>query len=792
MLKRIACVCVLSCLILPLLARAGDAAETPDSLRAKLARYEELVNQDAPGSAWFRHQIEQIHKQLGEKENDQAAGRPMPGRRSELSETFGLFSGTRALSENLQLDRKLRLNLKPGQPVVDLSSIEGITVKEYDWAQRIKELHPRLDPLASLIPSDQHAVFFPTFNSAVALIDEADKAGTPLLELFDQRSEDSQTRTRYERQLCLSLSGIGRLLGPQVINSVAVTGSDPYLRTGSDLAILFEPRDAPTLRKLLEAQIGIAQKLTPAAKSVSGQIEGIDYAGAVSPDRAVCSYIATVGNSVVVTNSLPQLRRLILTQQGKIAPLSAQGEYIFFRDRYKLGDPDETALIIVTDATIRRWCSPRWRIADSRRTRAAAILSEYQAKFADDLVARDVFPTPIPTENGDLGQLQLTPAGVSSSLYGSLEFMTPISELPMEQVTAAEAEAYNAWRTQYQNYWKQYFDPIAVRLTVKPEKLAADLTIMPLIVRSDYADFVRFSAGAKLDPRVGDPHDTLFHAELALNFKSDAMKRMWRPDDKVLEGLTGAVGIYMDDDPDYWKTVGPQADLELSLKDMPIAARVELKKDADHAPVVDLLHALFTSPDQPIAYNGHHYMKTGSRGMKLAAYYAFTDQAFILSLNEKVIQRALDRADAKPSQPEPAWLGQNLSATVSSRLFERVLPAMHPSYKDQLQKRSWANIPILNEWKRLYPNQDPVKVHQRLWGTILLDPAGGTYVWNEKAQTMESTTFGCPAAPKMPKGVPAILRSFSTAQFGLDFEDSGLRARAVLNRKPMNAQKKTP
>src|SRR6185437_4473266 len=134
--------------------------------------------------------------------------------------------------------------------------------------------------------------------------------------------------------------------------------------------------------------------------------------------------------------------------------------------------------------------------------------------------------------------------------------------------------------------------------------------------------------------------------------------------------------------------------------------------------------------------------------------------------------------DAQP------WVGQNLSATADHKLLESVRPLFSRYYFQEMQARSWANIPILNEWKRRYPDQDPVEVHQRLWGARLVDPAGGQYVWNDQSQTLESTTLGSPVSPKIPDSLPGFLASILSGEFGLDFENAGLRARAALNRKP--------
>ena len=65
-----------------------------------------------------------------------------------------------------------------------------------------------------------------------------------------------------------------------------------------------------------------------------------------------------------------------------------------------------------------------------------------------------------------------------------------------------------------------------------------------------------------------------------------------------------------------------------------------------------------------------------------------------------------------------------------------------------MQRLSWGNLPILNEWKRLFPEDDSVALHERLWGVKLVCPGGGEYKWNESWQTFESTVYGHPAEPK--------------------------------------------
>ena len=99
-----------------------------------------------------------------------------------------------------------------------------------------------------------------------------------------------------------------------------------------------------------------------------------------------------------------------------------------------------------------------------------------------------------------------------------------------------------------------------------------------------------------------------------------------------------------------------------------------------------------------------------------------------------------------------------------------------------MQTQAWNNLPILNEWKRLYPDRDPVELHERVWKIRLLCPGGGRYVWNDKYQTMESTVYGHPGQPKAGPPAPPVLSTFNAADFGLTLENDGLRGRVELQR----------
>ena len=769
-----------------------DAAK-PDARdafhEAKLIHYEDLLNRQIAGAAWFRHQAREAAAALGDKGRQLREQMPRRG----IDDTFSLFTGGAAVAENLQLDRGLLLRPAAGEKTHDVDSIRGITVREFDWTPLVKDAKPERDPLASLIPSDQHALFIPSFESALRLLDEANVISGALLDLAESRSEDPMILERYQRQLCVPLTPALRMMAPKLINGLAITGSDLYFKSGTDVALLFEAKDATALSTMLSAQFAAARNANPAAKAVSGTAGGLPYTGVVSPDRSTCAYMATLDNTVIVANSLHQLEQIAATRDGSRASLASLAEYTFFRDRYRRSDADEAMLAILPDAAIRRWCGARWRIADSRRTRAAAAMAELQASQLHAIATRRVEPKLLSQDLIAGEDIHLTPGGVLSSTYGTLSFMTPIAELHVDQVTSTEADAYERWRDGYEQNWRNYFDPIAIRIGTSREKLTTDLTVMPLIEATEYKQVIELTSGAKFAADAGDPHDALAQFIVSVKPGSDALRSLvsheewWAKSD---QWLGNSISVYLDPDP--WKFPPERG----GLSRIPIALRAESRDPEKLAASLELLRAAVERRSQGALgwetrrHNGIEYahaVLTGHGPEQRApwydqiAYVALPD-SLTVSLSEAVIKRAIDRhvarANAKAPPTTRPWLASNVGVRIE-REFIKLLAGYGIGRWD-VQFRSWSNIPILNEWRRLYPDQDPVELHAKLWGVRPVCPAGGKYVWNDRYQTMESTVLGHPGEPKKGPNLSPLIEMFRAADFGIDFEHAGLRARASL------------
>lgn len=467
--------------------------------------------------------------------------------------------------------------------------------------------------------------------------------------------------------------------------------------------------------------------------------------------------------------------------------------------------------------------------------RAAAVLAAVQAenlgKFVGGEIAKEVEH---PKKLTGMGQVWLSPRGARSSTYGTLEFLTPIAELEISHVTAAEWQAYETWRNGYERSWRRVFDPIAVQLSATKGKLSADVSVLPITVDSDYQFYVDLVGQATIGPGDGDPHpEALFQLLLPVDMNANrfirgsatapALFTELLDHRRQLDWFNGDLAVYIDDDPLLAELAG-SPDAWQAWQDrrfqFPVAVWLGSHDDERMREMVGwvkwgiqlrLQTVLAKASVRHKKYGRQSYLRITGAWNKgdptFEVYVATLPGGLLVTLSEPMMRRAIERRlaqrgiltepmDAEPlprplAPPEPMPdLGDHLLARVQPAGVQAVEQLFQRDYQAVLQARAWGNLPILNEWKRMYPDEDPLALHERYWGVKLVCPGGGTYVWNDEWRTMESTVFGHPGRPATPDAGQASILGFDDASFGLTFErfgplsrDIGLRARVELARE---------
>lgn len=844
-------------------SKQANAKAQPTFWNTRRAIFDSFAASDLPGAAWFKLQamksafmaqpntpakqppalLGQAYDPCGQLARNQRFGK------AGWHDTIDFMDGTQALAENMRLSDLVCP--QPGDTQwAPLTQVPGVTVAPVDWTAHMPFSPPRVEPLAMWIPADNYALLFPSFEAMTRLMDEADVYGTPLLPGLRGVSQDAGTRNRYEKQLCLEVSWAARQLGPEVVKSVAFTGADPFLMSGSDVTVLFQAKNPELLEGYVKTRHSLVAKETAEAQSVAGELWGVPYSGLVTPDRSVSSYVARFADVVLVSNSLVALERCLAASAGNIEPLLFTEEYLFFRERYPAGD-EETGLLLVTDMALRKWAGPVWRIADSRRVRMAAVLANANAQFAESQLsgqwpatalpakgrkparapkpAATAEPAPAPestcypvvTNIPEANLFWLSPTGMHSPRYGTMGFLTPIVELAPQAALQAEIEAYNIFRDRYMGIWRGVFDPVAISFTVQGNRLAADFSIFPLVATTDYAEMSELTRNNQLPEKVSFPEESMAILGLSLDPESKTVKELNSLLGVMIPnvGRTGInwlgkwVRIYAGDDP-FWADLAEVPNeravdsfFEKNLYRLPVVLEVALASPMGMATFLTSVRAFAESTAPGLikwetgTHNDHPYVvvRTTEKDMagleldKLGLYYSTVNNVFILTLNEALLKKAIDRHLGKTTSVAASqedmnglhFLGASMGLAVHYRFLELANALTRREVSRVEREAAFRALPILNQWKALFPNQDPVDLHRRLFGVTLLAPAYGQYVWNEQYQTFESTVHGFPGQTKEgPGALRPPLESLSTANCGLTFENGGLRARCEVTRQP--------
>jgi hypothetical protein len=478
-----------------------------------------------------------------------------PGRRRGTRTTRGR-GRTRAPRANANLstgDGQSIATLEAGEPArpqrardtrpVQVSTLTGPTIKSHPWEKMLAGRRPDISTLARAVPED---FYFAEFRALTKLLDAFDAGDLWGSHLYNQALRDTATLDvgeRLKRQLAVETDPRTRPFYDLVVEEVAVAGSDPFVREGSDVTLLFRVRQPLFFRERMDGFIDAAAKARPDARRETGEYLGVQYVQLQTPGRDVSVISAYPEEGLHVrSNSPAAFRRIIESIKGKDADgravrrLGDASEFAYIRTLMPRGDAREDGFVYLSDPFIRRLMGPVVKLTERRRLlcynhlrmaghaallfrtergRAPSSLQELKdSGAAPGLFGEGALSCP------DGGRYALSADGTAGvcSHHGHALRLTPNIEAPVAQVTADEAEEYRAFVAEYNQYWRTFFDPIAFRLKVAPEELRVETIILPLIDNTAYTALARALGGAP-EPLDGlpVPRRNIFSASLRLN-----------------------------------------------------------------------------------------------------------------------------------------------------------------------------------------------------------------------------------------------------------------------------------
>ena len=119
------------------------------------------------------------------------------------------------------------------------------------------------------------------------------------------------------------------------------------------------------------------------------------------------------------------------------------------------------------------------------------------------------------------------------SHHGHADALIPCCEIPETSVTTSEADAYRQFVTGYSQYWRTFFDPIAIKVQATPERYRLETIVLPLINNSMYQSMA-MALGGEPKPLAGNiTSDAVMSLSFAIAKQRLLEQSGWQPPEEI-------------------------------------------------------------------------------------------------------------------------------------------------------------------------------------------------------------------------------------------------------------------
>ena len=375
---------------------------------------------------------------------------------------FDVMGGRAAIRESMQLE----LIDDPVTGVDDnrkiaIDSIDEVLVESHPFDKMLEDSDGpiRRVALAEHVPDDR---LFAWFRSIDAFNDVLDGGASQFVRFessLSSKSVEYNLANRYMRRLGISRNMLDQMQALNAIDDFAVIAPDLFFIDGTDVAIVATLTSPPITSAVLDL-LGLKM---PSEGVVSTRI---------SADGENIYWTILGDVLVLATNEFEINRMVTLNPKRDRGSLGNSSEFLYMQQQLTKGSNTQ-AYLYFSDPFIRRLVSPAVKIAQLRRIQARAemellvagamlhLLDGYRnVPSKQQLIDRGYAPRFLEGRDYTISEDLI----VSSELYGAIANLHPLELATVTRVTEREANAYKQFVQNYTRYWRQFFDPIAVRL----------------------------------------------------------------------------------------------------------------------------------------------------------------------------------------------------------------------------------------------------------------------------------------------------------------------------------------
>jgi HEAT repeat protein len=732
-----------------------------------------------------------------------------PAGETRQASYFDVMGGRAAIRETMQLEVIDAAADKRNQAATTpIDAVTPVRVRSHPFDEMLEQSDApvvRVE-LAQFVPEDR---FFAWFRDLGALREVLD-GGVDQFMRFESslavKSIDYRLGERLGSRLGLSgpiLDQVGVL---NAISEFAIVAPDLFFIDGTDITVAAKLTSLSMAHSLMDV-LGLDVPVDGVVKTHSRQ-NGDDLYWTLRGD------ILLLG-----TNQYEINRMLVLNPKRDRGSLGNSSEFLYMQQQLTIGDATQ-AYFYLSDPFIRRLVSPAVKIAQLRRMEARAEMEILVAgamlylldghrnvPSKQQLIDRGYAPRFL--ENRDY--MISEDLVVSSTRYGPLASMKPLTDAGISTVTKNEASAYERFVTNYTRYWRQFFDPVAIRLDDRGSgNYEMQSFILPLLDSRLYNEveeaLVTSTTGQDLRiPSVTPLPSMMFSINVNDNVRvrlsqriADMLVEYTSVDPEIFDSIGSGIHLAVQDSTpivalgggDIWGAFskemlnlggfGSFLPIMASLATQPATLMVEL---ADPAKVQEFL--------------SDAVVKRAEVGGSGELHKLQDREAWIYTLNVEDIVQIHLRLEIQGNYLAVSNLPWTTAVTIGegqrvplngaqltldlTRISEQ-LPALHTKvfadYRAAAVDGMGYIYPLLESGVADSVSQ-AVQRHFEIFGLMPVHPAGGEWVWRDSY--LESSEFGTAMRPVQPQYLEGD-RSFGlfpeVNQLGVNMqlEDTGLRA----------------
>ena len=783
---------------------------------------------DSPYTSYYQYCLLQSKQKYGLP--DDMFFRAFQGGRSGRGlDLYSMTTGALAIQESLQLEEMTGRRSIPMEHTVPVNTLKGPSIKSHPFDEMIQGRSFKIFPVASLVPHDNYYCHFTSISKEIAAIDLLKQWGTSLLRAMSVTARDADLPSRYQDQLCIDISTLTRLFGDLVIGEIAITGSDPFLREGSDVALIIQVKGRIVFNSMMKSYADKALKANQDAKVSKSEYNGIQIKSITTKDRRISSHSAYLGSYKVYSNSIPTLKLIIDTHAKKSKSMADNLDFQYMRTIFPGTAEAEDGFIYMPDSFIRKLLSAKWKIEAQRRiicqnhlrmiaNAATMYEAEMRKKPTNKTLIAENYLSEKTIQCPDGGTYSLDGSGRAfCTVHNCLQYCTPVASIAIDQVADVEANDYKEFVERYNNYWSKYFDPIGIRFKLG-NHIEVETCILPLIENSIYNQLREIVGGKPVQLNSQLITDgTIVSIGSKFNLDGDMTRQIQMMQQQMFPTLPGLNSCFGDNlslnfyDSDVLFTFsergmnmfGGWMDLEeqiifgliASSINLPVYAVLDLKDEQLAETFIQemlkVVQRKFSAegmrgfaefsvePYSAGKYKGHEINTLAIRlfVIKFRLHYAITSNRLIVSTKRYVLEKALDSIENKQASNMA-----NVQLNVKPRAFDKLRPIIRIGWQERMRDACLKNIEPVRVLGECYDATEKTlnQVSKKVEGVTLRCPSGGKYKYDKARNMVYCSVHGNRNHPKQPvevnenEGLIDFLNRMNDFSVGFRFTEEGI------------------